>query len=85
MNTQVEVNNQTTLHEQDLKFLRQKEVTVLIGRSKSSLRLAVMAGLLPPPVPLGLNASAYIEHEVLGVMSARIRGYQIDPFANFRY
>lgn len=48
------------------------------GRSNSSTYEDIAAGLMTPPVKIGLRASAWPQHEIDAVIAARIAGKSHD-------
>mgnify|MGYP000453824936 CR=1 FL=1 len=56
------------------QLLRRPEVLKLTARSRSSLQLDEKAGLFCPPIAIGFRAVAYLKHEVLAIIQARIEG-----------
>lgn len=59
-------------------MLRCPSVESITGKKKSSLYEDVANGLLPAPVKIGLRASAWPQHEIDAVLSARIAGKSHD-------
>lgn len=58
----------------DLQLLRRNEVIRLTARSRSALLIDEKAGLFCPPISIGERAVAYVKHEVLALIQARIQG-----------
>jgi prophage regulatory protein len=56
------------------QLIRRPQILALTGRSKSSLHLDEKAGLICPPISIGIRAVAYIKSEVEAVIQARIEG-----------
>jgi len=56
------------------QLIRRPEVLILRARSKSAQQLDEKAGLSCPPISIGERAVAYIKHEVIAVIQARIEG-----------
>ncbi|MBA6346793.1 MULTISPECIES: AlpA family transcriptional regulator [unclassified Colwellia] len=57
-----------------LKLIRKTEVLALTCMSKSTLHLKLKDGLYAPSISIGDRAVAFIEYEVLSVISAQIQG-----------
>jgi prophage regulatory protein len=55
-----------------MKFLKKREVCVLVSYSPSHLDRLVLAGKFPVPVCLGQARRAWVEREVLDWMQQRI-------------
>lgn len=62
----------------DLKLIKKPEVLALVGLSKSTLHLHIASGLMPPPVPIGERAVAFVQHEIQAVLAAKIAGCSRD-------
>jgi prophage regulatory protein len=60
--------------QEPLRFVRLPTVLARRGTSSSTTYRHVAAGLLPPPVKLGPNTSAWVEHELDAVDAARVAG-----------
>jgi len=61
-----------------LKLIRKPEVLALTCMSKSTLHLKLNNGLFTPSISIGDRAVAFIEHEVLAVITAQIQGKSKD-------
>jgi prophage regulatory protein len=61
-------------NETHYQLIRRPEVLTHTARSKSALQLDEKNGLFVPPISIGERAVAYIKHEVLAVIDARIQG-----------
>lgn len=68
------------MESQEMKGIRESDLAVKTGRSRSSSRRDVARGLLPPPIKWG-TTSIWLEHEVDVVIAARAAGL---PEANIR-
>jgi len=71
----VQLNN---FNENIYKLIRKPKVIKISGVSKSTLHLRINDGLMPPPISIGERAVAYVEHEVLAVIAAQIKGHSDD-------
>lgn len=58
-----------------LEIIRRPAVLTITGKSKSSLRLDIINGLMPPPISLGDRAVGFFQHEILAVIAALGAGY----------
>lgn len=61
-----------------IRMLRRPAVEAAVGIRRSTLYSLVAEGLLPPPVRVGVRASAWPADEVTVVMNARIAGWSPD-------
>jgi len=61
-----------------LKLIRKPEVLAMKCISKSTLHLNINNGLDAPSISIGDRAVAFIEHEVLAVITAQIQGKSKD-------
>jgi len=61
-----------------LKLLRKPEVLALTCISKSTFHLRLIDGLYAPSIDIGDRAVAFVEHEVLAVITAQIQGKSKD-------
>jgi prophage regulatory protein len=61
-----------------LKLIRKPEVLAITCMSKSTLHLKLKDGLYAPSISIGDRAVAFIEHEVLAVITAQIQGKSKD-------
>ncbi|MDB5864661.1 MAG: phage transcriptional regulator, AlpA [Betaproteobacteria bacterium] len=55
-------------------MLRKPAVMKAYGRSHASVYVDIKRGVFPPPVRMGMKASAWPEDEVAAVIDARIAG-----------
>ena len=55
-----------------MKFLRKQQTAERVGFSESHVMHLVREGKFPQPVPLGRNAVAFVEDEVLEWMQERV-------------
>lgn len=55
-------------------FYRLANITESSGLCRSSIYLQIQDGVFPPPVKLGVSASAWPRHEVEAIWNARIAG-----------
>tara|TARA_B110000438_G_C15814928_1_gene651505 strand:+ start:183 stop:605 length:423 start_codon:yes stop_codon:yes gene_type:complete len=58
----------------ELKLIKKTEVLALVGFSKSTLHVRINNGLMPPSVPLGERAVAFVQHEIQVVLAAQVAG-----------
>ena len=65
-------NLNTTIHR--FKLIKKPEVLTLMCMSKSTLHVKQNDGLIAPSISIGDRAVAYVEHEVLAVIAAQIKG-----------
>jgi prophage regulatory protein len=65
-------NTQTQV--QPVRWLRLKQLKEIRNRGSSSLWNDVKAGMLPPPVHIGPNSSAWPSHEIAQIDQARLAG-----------
>ncbi len=61
-----------------LKIIKKPQVLELACISKSTLHLQILGGLFPPSILLGDRAVAFVEYEVLAVITAQIQGKSKD-------
>lgn len=59
-------------------FMRKAGVIEKTGYKSTALWERVKDGTMPPPINLGGNVSAYLQHEIDAVLSARSIGYNDD-------
>ena len=62
----------------NIKFLRIKDVMARLGKGRSAIYADIKEGTLPPPIKIGVRASAWLESEIADVQSARIVGSKAD-------
>jgi prophage regulatory protein len=55
-------------------FLRLRQVTALVGLSRSAIYARIKEGTFPKPVPIGPRTVAFIASEVEAWVQARIAG-----------
>jgi prophage regulatory protein len=61
-----------------MRFLRVREVLLIVGFSKNTLYARIRAGTFPKPIALGPQTTAFLEGEVIEWMKAQVaqrRGY----------
>lgn len=63
---------------EQLKLIKKQQVLAIACISKSTLHLKVIDGLFPPSIALGERAVAFVEHEILAVVTAQIQGKSKD-------
>lgn len=68
------IHNFNSMPIEQLRLIKKPEVLSLIGISKSTLHVRINKGLLPPPIPLGERAVAFVLHEIKTVIRAQIAG-----------
>lgn len=66
------MNPSTNDKQDEARLIRQPKVLELTGQSRSSLYDAINKGTFPAPVKIGGRAVAFVEHEVLTWIKARI-------------
>jgi prophage regulatory protein len=59
---------------EEIKFIRLPEVIKVTGLSRSMLYLLMKRGDFPPPIKLGLRASAWIASDVSAWQRSKING-----------
>ena len=52
------------------RYLKEREVVTIIGRSKAAMHKDVSLGLFPSPIKTGIKSSAWRESEVMGWVEA---------------
>lgn len=62
----------------NISFLRRKDLESMLGLYRSSIYNHVDAGLLPPPINLGLRSVGWPSNEINAVFTARMAGQSAD-------
>ncbi len=57
-----------------LRLIKKDEVLALFKLSKSTFYVRINNGLMPPSVPLGERAVAFVQHEIQLVLAAQVAG-----------
>lgn len=63
-------------------LIRVRKVCTDTGRCKSSIYADIKIGLFTPPIKIGSRASAWLDHEVHAINSARIAGLGVEEIRN---
>ena len=68
-----QVTNMTPSIQQQPAFLRRKQVEMRTGLSRSTIYQYMKDGIFPKPVPLGPRAVGWLESDVSGWISNRVK------------
>lgn len=80
MDTQARIRNlrDTDKTRKHLRFRRRKQIEADTGMPRSTLYDAIRRGVWPPPIRLGANSVAWLDHESQAVIAARAAGKSDD-------
>lgn len=67
-----------TVNNVQFKLIKKPQALDIACISKSTLHLKMIDGVFPPSISLGDRAVAFVEHEVLAVVTAQIQGKSKD-------